>query len=442
MTSRIIRIETFGMKGIEKLITFQFLNDTINYSSVDAKSTVKAIYGMNGSGKSSFISAVDVYKHICESGSYLNEESTVKTLNKLINKKTHKFYFKVFFSNIENRVTYCHEILINNETLKPFIEKECLSVVAGKTINDELRPVIEMEMGGLVSYSSKVIEAAADSKFKNVIEKTSQYSSFSSILWDVNFRKTLQDVLPKEKFDFVAESPIWSLSVLQSFVSQISVFLDNEDRQREIDSDSYSFISELFNLEMSDNPIIRGEDGVPIRMFEAYEKGVSRMASFIKLFKPQLRGISIEKRINENLYYCKLNMDYDDYSIDSKYESTGIKNLMAMFVALENASRGGISFIDEMDANMNEVYLSKLCEYFTNYSSGQLCFTTHNTAPMKILKKSRFGIDFINGNGECVSWKRNGNYSPTRIYSEGMIHGIPFNIEDFDFADVFLPSGE
>ena len=161
------------------------------------------------------------------------------------------------------------------------------------------------------------------------------------------------------------------------------------------------------------------------------------MAKFIKLYKPSLKDIEIDKTENEDVYVCKLIMKYDGYSVDSEYESTGIKNLLNIFTSLDNASRGGISFIDEMDANMSEVFLTKLCEYFAKYSKGQICFTTHNTSPMKILKRLKRGIDFINGFSECVTWKRVGNSNPANLFTDGMIEGIPLNIEDFSFADVF-----
>ena len=55
------------------------------------------------------------------------------------------------------------------------------------------------------------------------------------------------------------------------------------------------------------------------------------------------------------------------------------------------------------------------------------------------LLKQKYGIDFINSSKESVQWIRNGNYSPSKLYSEGMIPGLPFNLEDFDFLQVFFP---
>ena len=34
-------------------------------------------------------------------------------------------------------------------------------------------------------------------------------------------------------------------------------------------------------------------------------------------------------------------------------------------------------------------------------------------------------------------WKTNGNYSPSKLYRNGMIEGSPFNVDTIDFIGVF-----
>ena len=153
---KLIRIETSGMKGLGKNTAFQFLNDTINYAQYLKTSSVKAIFGPNGSGKTSFITALDVYKKLCESDSYLLNESEVKTLHNLINKKSEKFSISLWFSVCDIKTTYHHEIVINNQTQKPYIEKEILSMVKGRTINDREKTILSIESGNLIEYSDSV----------------------------------------------------------------------------------------------------------------------------------------------------------------------------------------------------------------------------------------------------------------------------------------------
>lgn len=176
---------------------------------------------------------------------------------------------------------------------------------------------------------------------------------------------------------------------------------------------------------------------VPKRQYEWYEKQIEMTSRFVKLFKEQLENIRIVKTNYGDNFLCRLEMVYDDYSIDYEYESAGIKNLIKMFICLEHTSRGGISFVDEMDVNINEIYLEKLFGYFMKYGKGQLCVTIHNTAPMKILKKGKHSIDFITSDQGIVSWIRNGAKNPTIDYKDGFIPGMPFNVNDFDFIGIF-----
>ena len=105
-------------------------------------------------------------------------------------------------------------------------------------------------------------------------------------------------------------------------------------------------------------------------------------------------------------------MNYGTYRVSTKYESSGINKLIKLFDYLSFAMEGKIVFIDEMDSNINDVYLCKIIEFFVRYGEGQLCFTTHNTSPMSVLRKQKYSIDFLSANNKIIQWKTNGNFSP------------------------------
>lgn len=46
--------------------------------------------------------------------------------------------------------------------------------------------------------------------------------------------------------------------------------------------------------------------------------------------------------------------------MDYEFESSGIKKLMNLFYYLDAASDGFIVFIDELDSEINDVYLDKI----------------------------------------------------------------------------------
>ena len=130
-------------------------------------------------------------------------------------------------------------------------------------------------------------------------------------------------------------------------------------------------------------------------------------------------------------------MVYDSYSIYAEFESTGIKKLIKLFEYLTEMVQGGIVFIDEFDSNLHDVYLCALLEYLMEYGEGQLCFTTHNVGPMDVLRRHKMSIDFLSEDNKIYPWKKNGNYSPAKLYRNGMIEGSPFNVDSTDFIGVF-----
>ena len=123
--------------------------------------------------------------------------------------------------------------------------------------------------------------------------------------------------------------------------------------------------------------------------------------------------------------------------MNKEFESTGIKKIIDLYSMFVLASRGAIVFIDELDSNINDVYLCKIIEYFKYYGKGQLCFTSHNTDPMQVLRDNNKSIDFISRDNRIIPWVKNGHYTPDSLYKNGMIDGLPFNIDASDLITVF-----
>lgn len=434
---RIVKIETCGMKGICNPVSIEFENQTLS-SSIFNTQSIKAIYGANGSGKTSIITSLDVYKNICLDSSYLYSESA--TLKKLINKQTSQFCFSVFFVDESNKA-YVHSIIVDGSSEKPFIKSESLGIVAGRTINEEIKELVKIENGKLVFYEDtrRKGQNKYDEVVKNAVNKLSEYRSIITLMKDRVFYSDTTS-LEGNLMDNIVLIAMLKTCI---FVTNIVIYLSDIDKHKEISWDSFSeYVADIKKI-MNDEDeapklfIASTSTVVPKRQFEWYEKQIERTARFIKLFKEQLTSIRIVKTNYGENYICRLEMIYGDYSIDYEYESAGIKNLVGMFICLEHTSRGGISFIDEMDVNINEIYLEKLFNYFMKYGKGQLCVTIHNTSPMKILKKGKHSIDFISSSKGIVPWIKNGAKSPTVDFKEGMIPGIPFNVNDFDFISIF-----
>ena len=147
--------------------------------------------------------------------------------------------------------------------------------------------------------------------------------------------------------------------------------------------------------------------------------------------------IVIDTKVNDHILYCDKIFKYGNKKINIEFESTGIKKLVKLYSTLRFCANGHNAFIDEMDANLHDVYFSKMIEFFKNDGLGQLCFTTHNLEPIDILKNNSHSLDFISNDSRVYSWIRNGNKSPLSKYVNGLIPYSPFNVESFNFDLLF-----
>ena len=51
-------------------------------------------------------------------------------------------------------------------------------------------------------------------------------------------------------------------------------------------------------------------------------------------------------------------------------------------------------------------------------------------------KKNKNSIDFLANDNKIIPWRKNGNFAPDKLYKNGMIEYLPFNIEAEDFVGI------
>jgi hypothetical protein len=56
---------------------------------------------------------------------------------------------------------------------------------------------------------------------------------------------------------------------------------------------------------------------------------------------------------------------------------------------------------------------------------------------MIVLRENNKSIDFLTRDNRIVPWVKNGHYTPENSYRNGMIEGMPFNIDSSDFVSIF-----
>lgn len=437
----LLNISISGIKCIKDEVRLDFYKKTVDKNFDPEKYRVKAIYGENGSGKSALITAVKIFRDLIMDTNYLSESNTQGFLEEILNKTSHVFRFECeFLIDMETyQVVYNYSVQLGkNKNGLYEIQYEMLKSKNGNYANNHYKTVFECKDGELIF-------ALCSDKTREMLEKTTANLLYTHSFIYL-FLTNLDKIAPSGKkfsdkdflFDilmgaavplcikvYIAEEDQHELYFLQKNLTENSMdheVLRNTFFAYGAGGDSYSGVNEKF---------------VQKKYYNKYREKVNRLTQFIKIFKPDLLSIDIDAKEDGDQYVCDLNLNYGDYLINKEFESTGIKKLIRLFDCLSFASTGGIVFVDEMDSNLNDVYLCKMIEYFMYYGKGQLCFTTHNIDPMSVLKENKNSIDFLSSDNHLIPWTSRGNATPENCYKNGMIEDLPFNIEASDFVGIF-----
>lgn len=438
----LLNIRISGVKNIKEEIKIDFYKKTVDKNFDPDKYRIKAIYGENGSGKSAIVTAVKIFQELILGDNYLNESKTQEFLSEIINKETKNFHFSCEFivDAAGSRVIYNYSVrLVKNGKDLYEIQSEELSWKNGNYANKNYRKIFDSKNGELLYID------CSDTQRKFLNKRTLNLLSSHSLIHLYIINRGKPDYIPNE--NETDKQLFVHILLCLTLVVITSVYLEDEDqhelyflRKKLIDNNlnNQALQNGLFEYgELANAFSSVNERYVDKDRFENYKNKVTRLTDFLKIFKPNLVSIEIDAKDRGDQYECDLNLNYGDYSINREFESTGIKKLIRLFDCFVAASTTGIVFVDEMDSNLNDVYLCRLIEYFMYYGKGQLCFTTHNLDPMSILKENKNSIDFLSSDNHIVSWTSKGNASPESYYKNGMIKDSPFNIDATDFVGIF-----
>lgn len=432
-----------GIKNLTDEVSLSFYKKTISAPIHTEEYNIKGIYGVNGSGKSAILESVNIMRNLMTDVNYLNNPIVQKNLNEIINKKTSKLSISADFlvKDSQNIYLFRYNInLIKNVMERYIIDEERLLYKKATSRKDELDTLLHIKDGEVI----EIYKEEDTDLMEYFIKKTMNLLSNSSSLILYSEVMSNSDEFKTRRVSFLGMC-LWALRIV---AENIYIYMDQSDNHvnyflsdillEEKDLDFTTIINQAKRLNANKLNIFHTNfDTVEKNAYSKYESIVKRLYNFIKIFKPELLDIDIDRKENGDVYVCSLNMVYDNYSISTEFESTGIKKLIKLFIYLDIITKGGIVFIDELDSNLHDVYLCALLEYLMDFGRGQLCFTTHNVGPMDILKKHKKSIDFLSVDNKIYSWTSNGNYSPSKLYRTGMIEGSPFNIDSIDFIGIF-----
>ena len=449
---RLIRFETHGIRNLSHPISILFQKNLSLTDDADAHDRVRAVYGPNGSGKTSLVLSLWLLESLFNQHGFISR-CGYDLLENLLNQSDPRYGIRLVFSVSDGQTPpryfeYALEAELKNGSFA--LSKERFDLVRGRSLSSlSHEPIFSVEGGILKAYAtdgdpefrSHIMNATA-----NLLSSTPFPRLFMGAVCDENIKRF------NHYFDNVNRRAGYDrcLHNLIEFLSRLSTYLDSDDKHWERSADSLVQWEEL-----SEN--IRGGEKafasplkpyndysvrLPRAEIDKYKDYIKRQAAFIRLFKPSLRDIEIRERLEGDYVRCHSIFIYDDAQLDFAFESTGIKKLANLFSCLERAANGGIVFVDELDANIAGACLTQLVRFMNEYGQGQLLFTAHAIDPMDALAEKSKAIYFIGEDNEVTAWTKNGTKKPQILYPRGFVPGIPFNMEPFDFLSSLLKEGD
>lgn len=446
--------ERITLSGIKNLIS-PIIIDLLKNKKVkeENKKRIVAIYGPNGSGKTAIIHAVEIFRNLLTENNYLLDNSNKKYVYNLINKSTKEFSFTVDFhlpndlglsDHPASMTRFSYQITLSID------DDQSVTIKEEKLLASTLASQRKTTKVYFHSIQGKIIESALAKPILAKLENTIKRRSFAEVCEEI-LREELKNPTNENNVFCLNEKrahDILYFAPIAIAASKMDYFLLQTDAHSSYAKDFETLWDDHCHPRLDDEyknfVMAYRDDSILVKKTDinAFLEAVKKLTHFIRLFKPDLCQIQMDKKENPDYYIVNLILSYENYQIHEDFESAGLRKLIQLFFSLLNIHQGDILFVDELDSSINDVYLVRLVEYFLKFGKGQVVFTTHSVAPMDVLKNEKDAIAFINACGEWSYWKRLGSYSPGKLYKEGYIKGLPFNIHAVDFGSVFNDNGE
>ena len=408
-----------------------------------------AIYGENGSGKSNFVTAIDL---LCRTlDSFENKKKSVEFIDFLNNSSKDNdlsdipqaFSYWILENDIQNYIASCRTIDCNEPT-----EVEYSFILNGiegiykysfdkQFINESLYYLAGKQRGTLFNITTKdgKIEKKFYGEFFTSTKVRAEYDDLIEKYWGkYTFLAIIVNETKEKNKSYVEKSLCSFVMDVISMLRQISVYRRKDNTQT-----TGIACCEPHNMlfELSEGTVAKNK----VSYLDTLEK---ILKDFFTQAYSDIKDVSYERQDDGNnikyqLFFDKM-ISGKVRHINFANESSGTQQILEIVKMLLGALCGATVVFDEIDNGIHDLLLKNILDSMVENITGQLIITTHNTLLMEALSShSAYVISSdYSGNKEirCLDeFDRIQSTNNARIkYLKGMFGGIPYGDGiDYDF---------
>ncbi len=430
LKERIVRIQKMELNNLKNVGkgTIKFACN-MRENIFEDKSDILAIYGQNGSGKTTAIYAIQLFKNLL-TGRKLEKDCAnyIKVGTKsasclfqlsVIDAKKQEFKIAYEFELKIDDINFKHNELVDDEHLdddrKVYVSSEKISLsrivdgkwtkratVMGYSDEDESVLFPKVRYNQIVSGDKGLEDELRVTKL--LIKKSSRSFLFSSELFDIIRDSRIEEEY-KNVFVILQEYAAINLHVISNTDSGIinaNIALPLSFVLKE--KDSKYLLKGSLNL--------NGTSRIPREFFDSISDKMKTINMVLQEIIPGLTirlkhiGIELDKDSDETVL-VQIIAKRGNTEVPLRYESDGIKKLLSILYGLImvfNNSSTTLA-VDEFDSGIFEYLLGEILKIVEEHGRGQIIFTSHNLRPLEVLNKRNIMFTTTNENNRYIRMK-------------------------------------